>query len=234
MKTAPTVSIVVPTLNEEKYLPDLAASIDAQTAPPLEVIAVDKSTDTTPQLIMSYGYTKVAQGQGVATARDQGFEVAKGDIIVSTDADSVLPPTYIEAVQRVFADPAVAAVFGPVYLSDGPWIARLASRSLFSLFLRFSLLIRRPNLNGMNFACRASAYRKTGGFNRKLITGEDVELGYRLQRQGRIVYDPAVKVYTSARRVKGQGILGFTWYHIKNFLRLASGRPGSTNFKQFR
>lgn len=234
MKATPTVSIVVPTLNEEKYLPNLAASIQAQTVPPLEVIAVDKSTDTTPQLIMSYGYRRVEQGEGVAMARHQGFQAAKGQIVVSTDADSELTPGYIAAIQRAFDDPKVVAVFGPVYLVDGPWLFHLASRTLFSLFLRFSVLIRRPNLNGMNFACRADAYKKIGGFNTKLITGEDVELGRRLQQQGRVVYRADVKVFTSARRVKGQGSWGFLWHHTKNFFRLAAGKPGSTNFKSYR
>lgn len=234
MKATPTVSVVVPTLNEEKYLPKLAASIVAQTVAPLEVIAVDKSTDTTPQLIMSYGYKKVPQGEGVAMARHQGFEAATGQVIVSTDADSQLTPGYIAAVQQAFADPKVVAVFGPVYLFDGPWPFRLMSRTMFSLFLRLSVIIRRPNLNGMNFACRAEAYKKVGGFNTKLITGEDVELGHRLQRVGRVVYRTDVKVHTSARRVKGQGGVRFIWHHTKNFFRLAAGKPGSTHFKSYR
>lgn len=234
MKAVSTISVVVPTLNEEKYLPKLAESISAQTVPPLEVIAVDKSTDTTPQLIMSYGYRSISQGRGVAMARRQGFEAAKGDIIVSTDADSQFAPGYMAEVQKALADPAVAAVFGPVYLFDGPWPFRLMSRTLFSLFLRISVLIRRPNLNGMNFACRAELYNKVGGFNTKLVTGEDVELGRRLQKVGRVVYSPRVKVYTSARRITGQGGVRFIWHHTKNFFRLALGRPGSTNFKPYR
>lgn len=234
MKATSTISVVVPTLNEEKYLPKLAESISAQTVPPLEVIAVDKSTDTTPQLIMSYGYRSVSQGEGVAMARSQGFEAAKGDILVSTDADSQFAPGYMQEVQKALADPAVAVVFGPVYLADGPWPFRLMSRTLFSLFLRLSVIIRRPNLNGMNFACRAEAYNKVGGFNTKLVTGEDVELGRRLQRVGKVVYSPQVKVYTSARRITGQGGARFIWHHTKNFFRLALGRPGSTNFKPYR
>ena len=147
-------SIVVPTYNEEKYIKNLLESVKKQTVAPVEVILVDASSDKTREIATKYGAKVVNQDvRRVSWARMRGFQEATGDIIISSDADTILADNYVEQVTSAFSKPGIVAIFGPVYLHDGPALFKFFSRTLFSIFLRFSVLIRRPNLNGMNFAC---------------------------------------------------------------------------------
>jgi glycosyltransferase involved in cell wall biosynthesis len=228
-------TVVIPTYNEEKYIEPLLVSIDNQSMVADQVILVDGSDDRTRDIARQHGATILNQDvRRVSWARKHGFDAAKGRVIISSDADTILTTDYIKYVDAALSEPDVVAVFGPVYLQDGPWLLRLMSRSLFSLFLWLSVLIGRPNLNGMNFAVRREAYRKSGGFDPEMVTGEDVFLGLRLRKIGRIKYDSRVKVYTSARRIVGMGSRKFVWHHTKNFLRVATGRTSSEDFTAFR
>lgn len=228
-------SVVVPTYNEEKYIKNLLESVKRQTVEPIEVILVDASDDKTREIAAKYGAKVVNQDvRRVSWARMRGFHEAKGDIIISSDADTILADDYVEQVTSAFSKPDKVAIFGPVYLHDGPLIFKFFSRTLFSIFLRFSVLIRRPNLNGMNFACTKDAYTKSGGFDPEMVTAEDVYLGAKLLKIGKIKYVPGVKVYTSARRVTGMGGWKFIWHHSKNFVKMALGRKSSGDFRAFR
>lgn len=230
-------TIVVPTLNEEAYIGQLFASVRAQTLPAAAVIVVDNNnTDATSHLATAFGAVVVVETKpGVAGARKAGFAAAKTGLIISTDADTTLAPTYVERVQQVFAaHPETVAIFGPVHLVGGPWFFRLLSRTAFSLFLRVSILTGKPNLNGFNFACRAEAYRKVGGFNESVVTAEDVDLGQRLMAVGKIRYVPGLLVRTSARRLVGMGGWHFVAHHALNYWHSLRGQKGSSDFKPYR
>ena len=230
-------TIVVPTLNEEACIGQLFASVRAQTLPAAAVIVVDNNnTDSTSQMAVDFGAIVVVEaGKGVSRARKAGFAAATTGIIISTDADTVLIPTYIERVQQYFgAHPETVAVFGPAHLVGGPWFFRLLSWTAFSLFLRASIFTGKPNLNGFNFACRADAYRKVGGFNENVITAEDLDLGLRLMTVGKIAYVPGLLVHTSSRRLVGMGGWHFVAHHALNYWRTLRGQKGSSDFKPYR
>lgn len=228
-------SLVVPTYNEEKYLPALLASVAKQHPAPDQLIVVDGSTDQTPRLARRAGATVLDQTvKRVSWARKRGFEAATGEVIVSTDADSRLAPGYAQALQKAFADPRVAGAIGPVYLYDGPWIFRVLSKLFYSPFLRLSIIFGRPNFSGQNFAARRSAYVQTKGFDPEMVTAEDVYVGMQLRKVGRIVYVPGMRVYTSGRRISGMGGWAFMKHHTINFFRVTSGKTGSSDFKPYR
>jgi len=67
--------------------------------------------------------------------------------------------------------------------------------------------------------CTAEIYRKSGGFDPKLITGEDTDFAVRLRKCGRFrfVGDAVVKV--SMRRVNKWGYWKYIWFHTGNFIR---------------
>jgi glycosyltransferase involved in cell wall biosynthesis len=97
----PLVSIIVPALEEEKYLPNLLASIQHQTYTPIEVIVVDQSPtesyEATQDLCREYGASLVHLSElGPSIARNRGAEVARGDILILSDADNILAQACIE------------------------------------------------------------------------------------------------------------------------------------------
>lgn len=92
----PLVSLIVPTLNEERNLPQLFASIPDMVD---EVVLVDgRSTDRTVELAKELRPDIVVvhqKGKGKGNALRQGFEAASGEIIVMIDADGSTNPAEI-------------------------------------------------------------------------------------------------------------------------------------------
>ena len=127
-------SVVIPAYNEEQYLGHCLAALARQTCPAdrFEVIVVDNgSTDATAEIARRYGGVRVIAEprKGVAHARQAGFATARGAIIASTDADTVVPPFWVERIMEHFrADPALGAVYGPVHWPDGRPMEQLLVR----------------------------------------------------------------------------------------------------------
>ena len=87
------ISIIIPTLNEEKYLPRLLKSICRQSFTDYEIIVSDgDSADRTKEIAESYGCKFIRSGvKGISVQRNVGAKLASGDILVFVDADCILP-----------------------------------------------------------------------------------------------------------------------------------------------
>lgn len=183
------VSVVIPALNEERFIGSCLRALRAQTVP-AEVIVVDNgSTDGTVEISRALAdRVIIVPDVGIAGLRQAGAEAASNDIIVTTDSDTVAPPEWLENLLRHFSDMDVAAAGGPVRaLNQGP-IQDLYASGL-SAAASAGLLI------GSNMAYRRDALLRAGGYA-KVRKGEDWELATRLRRYGRVVFDPEAYVYT--------------------------------------
>ena len=95
------ISIIIPTLNEEKYLPLLLASIKNQAFKEYEIILADAgSKDRTVEIAKQYG-CRIIPGGSPSKGRNEGAKVAKGELLFFIDADAVLPPKFFEKSLRV-------------------------------------------------------------------------------------------------------------------------------------
>ena len=94
----PTVSVIVPAYNVEKYIGECVESLLAQTHPKLEIIVVDDgSTDATASMLGRYekcGSVKVIsqKNQGVSAARNRALAAARGVFVAFIDSDDVVHP----------------------------------------------------------------------------------------------------------------------------------------------
>ncbi len=214
------VSVVIPAYNEEKYIEDCLAAIEEQKDSKVEIIVVDnKSTDCTGEIAERYADKVVREDKkGVAIARQRGFLEATGEIVAYTDADTVVAEDWIENIRESFNGKTIA-VYGPVYLLDGYAIEEAASKYAFTYFLQLNHLIGLPNISGQNFAVKREVIKKVGGFNTKLKSAEDVELGRRIKKIGELEFNSKLRVYTSARRLRA-GHQKFLTHHTLNYLSL--------------
>src|SRR4051794_10354756 len=93
MPMNPTVSVIVPAYNYERYLSLAIESALAQTHSPLEVIVVDDgSTDDTPRVLAAYGdrIRAIRQpNQGAGAARNTGIAASRGDYLAFLDSDDL-------------------------------------------------------------------------------------------------------------------------------------------------
>lgn len=231
----PKISVVVPTMNEEKYIKPCIDSLAAQNYKDFEVVAIDASKDSTPELCQKAGWKVVKQkSKGVSLARAEGFAATSGEIIACTDADTAVDPKWLEAIAKVFADPQVVCAYGPVYFMDGSWLYKKVGAAVFTAFLKWNKFLKKDHVAGMNFAVRKTAYDKIGGFRADLWTAEDVDLGLRIRKEGKVVYDKNICVYTSVRRLQAEGPLKFLGHHIANYFRMYFKGEASTDFKPIR
>jgi len=220
------VSVVVPAFNEERLLPAcLEALLGQHGAGDLEIIVVDNaSSDATATLARRYGVTVVhepCRGYGSALAR--GFACASGDIIASTDADSVVPCDWVARLKREYErDPGLAAVGGAIQFVAPNWKARFLTHLFLPLIDRIDWSNPRgPHLWGANLSVRRAAFRAVGGFDPNFSLQADSEISERLRAAGRVVMLRDLKVRSSSRRwnrafLSSCFLFGsnFIWYHV--------------------
>ncbi|MGH3392423.1 MAG: glycosyltransferase family 2 protein, partial [Actinomadura sp.] len=200
----PRFSVVVPALNESACIAECLRSLaDQDFTGSWEVIVVDNnSTDRTAEIAASLGATVVTEPRrGVCQARQRGTEVARGEIIVSTDADTTFSPTWLSAIDRTFAGrPGRVAVAGPCRFVAGPRWGTGYSWLLFGLVhLLYRLTGRVYYGTATNIAFRKNAW---SGYDTQLTQGGDeLDLLRRLRKHGSVAFDIGNPTFTSARRL---------------------------------
>lgn len=220
----PLVSVVIPAFNEEQYLTKALQSIVNQEFQNFELIVVNNnSTDKTAEIAESFGAKVIFESQrGVGYARQAGFLEAKGEIIATTDADTILPRNWLSRIVSEFEKDGKLAAFGGLYtLYSGPLTARFTiSRFARSAWTLDKIFSRGWGLPGVNFAVKKEAFLKVGGFKSELSLGEDAEISRRLKKVGRVLLDPRFLVQTSGRRYRSGLLLGLMAYIPNGIVRI--------------
>lgn len=226
------ISVVVPAYNEELYIGRcLDALTQQETGYPYEVIVVDNnSTDRTSEIVGSHEDVRLIREtrQGLVPSRQAGQDCACGDVVAHTDADSEAPSDWIERIGRAFdGSPDLVLVSGAMRFPEGPPIARLIQGLLSLLASLWWLLTRRlAAVNGCNFAVRADALARAGGFAVDIPDTGDSRILSILRRQGRVAWLPGRAVKTSARRLIGQGVLkAYLFYFLEQIGALVGCHP---------
>jgi len=217
------ISVVVPAHNEEAMLPATLEALRHQDVKEFELIVVDSaSTDATGEVAKAYGALVIRVNEpGSARARQAGFEAASGQIIASTDADSVPPPDWLGRLVGPFRNSEVVATYGGVRLARGGLVIRVAER-FFNGWQRLNHALKRPIFCGANFAVRKRTFLEVGGFRWGEAfphEGEDIRLAVKLLKMGEIVFMPDLLVATSTRSFGGPGTLRYLIRHVRNYLR---------------
>jgi glycosyltransferase involved in cell wall biosynthesis len=200
----PRFSIVIPAYNEANFIGNCLDSLLRQDfGSTFEIIVVDNnSTDRTAELARSRGVTVVHEPRaGVCSARQRGTELARGEIVVSTDADTVFSPGWLRRIDAAFREePSRVAVAGPCRFVDPPWWARMYTWALFHTVGAVARLTGHIlYVTATNIAFRKSAW---SGYDTDATQGAD-ELGLlrRLRSRGPVAFDLGNPTFTSSRRL---------------------------------
>lgn len=201
------VSVVIPAYNEEKRISSCLQSLQNQTFPlPYEVIVVDNnSTDTTHHVAKRFPVILVKEKKkGNIYALRTGIYHAHAPLILLTDADVIVPPTWIQQYYEFFLQHADAVgATGPFVYIDGSIVAQLYTKILNAIAPR--LLI--TTTIGMNMGFRRTAYELIGGFDPSVNLQGDSYLGTKLLCVGPIGFLPLTKVFASGRRYSSIPVL---------------------------
>ena len=225
------LSFVIPAYNEESYLPDCLTSILAQTGSlgdQVEIIVVNNaSSDRTREVALRYpGVTVVDElRKGLPWARQAGFLASTGELIANVDSDSRLTPKWIAKVLKEFGKaPEMVALSGPVIYYDLKPSQRVSVRLFymlaFMLYVINRYVLRAGSMvQGGNFVLRRAALESIGGFNTNIaFYGEDTDIARRLNRVGEVVFTFQLKMFSSARRLKSEGMLRVGIRYTMNYL----------------
>jgi GT2 family glycosyltransferase len=221
------LSIIIPTLNEEKYLPKLLNSIvDQRFLGNYEVIVVDgNSADSTKSLARNFSdqlpISVHDSVRGVSTQRNAGARLARYETLLFIDADVVLSRGLLNGLCTKAR-------------SDRPFFCQVRHTStdkmnaadFFFLMLVHVLLLvawlgRSPALNGDFVLTNKATFALTDGFTEGAILGEDTEYGLNAFRHGaRYRFYPFLVIAVSPRRVRTMGRLKLLMIWSKAFLHV--------------
>jgi len=214
----PEISIVLPTFHEEKYLPVCLSSIASCDFPKkdLEIIIVDScSSDKTREIAKSFGAkVLLLRKRGIVLARQKGTLAASGKIIISADADCVYPSDWLKRMVSHFSDSKVVGVAGWYkWRTESIPLKITASIIKSLLILGYFLFGRAFNMTAQNFAFRKEAFLKIGGYNLKIpFVGDELDFLFRLEKHGKVVFDPKILTCSSTRFFAGKGSLSTIFF----------------------
>lgn len=235
-----TISVIVCAYNEEHYLAPCLQSLTLQSRPPNEIIVIDNaSSDRTGEVAREVAGVRVVDEprKGLVIARQRGRLEGTGDVLVYVDADCRAPRTWLERIERRFADdPSLIALSGNYRFYDWDWLGRALLRAYdFTLGPATHVLVKYVLRIGVvfyggNFAVRREALERIGGFDTSIeFHGEDTNLGRRLSRVGKVELRYDCFLYTSARRYNAMGKGAVFRLYMRNFVsELVHHRPKDT------
>ena len=209
----PYFSIVIPSLNEEFFLPNLLKNLNSQTFKNFEVIIVDGySTDKTVEVAKKFQnkfpleiiQTKV---KGVSFARNLGAEKSIGGILIFFDADTQIPKNYLKKINQAFEKKHPH--FLTTYIkADSHKPSEIMFASFSNLFMKTGEIFKSPFCYGAMEAIKRGVFFDVGGYDTSIKFGEDSELLQRVYKFNykAIVLDSPCYIF-SLRRLREEGTL---------------------------
>lgn len=198
-------SIIIPTFNEEEYLPILLESIKKQKFDDYEIIIADaNSEDRTREIAKEYGCI-VIEGGMPGAGRNNGAKIAKGEILLFLDSDLKLTDDYLRDVLYEFRMERL----GIAITQMKPLSKKSEDELLHRLANYFMIGVEKIKPHGAGcygIIVKKELHEKGGGFDESLTFGEDSDYIERLGRIERFKVLRNAKIGVSTRRLEEEGI----------------------------
>jgi glycosyltransferase involved in cell wall biosynthesis len=235
LPAAASVTVIVPTLDEERYLPLLLADLARQTVRAREVIVVDAGSRDRTALAAHAADAFFLTGGGLpGLSRNHGATWAETDWLLFLDADVRMPPDAVAValgeMERRRLDSASCG-FVP---DRGGVLMRLQHRFSFEYFWLTSKL-GWPHSIGAFLLVRRSLHEAIGGFDLSVRVAEDQDYVRRLARAGRYGFLRRPVVEIAVRRFDSEGFWkqSFKWLGIE-LHRMTLGEIRGDYFRYFK
>ena len=199
------LSIIIPTYNEEEYLPVLLESIKKQSFDDYEIIVADaNSTDKTREIAESYGCI-VVDGGLPAKGRNNGAKIAKGEYLLFLDSDLMLTDEYLRNVIYEFQMERLG-----IAITQMLPMSNKVEDKLFHDFANYFMIsvekIKPHGAGCYGIIARKELHDACGGFDEELNFGEDTDYIERLAKKERFKVLRNAKIGVSTRRLEEEGI----------------------------
>lgn len=217
------LSIIIPTYNEEEYLPVLLDSIKKQNFSDYEIIIADaNSTDNTREIAKSYG-CMITEGGLPAIGRNCGADVANGELLLFLDSDLILTESYLKEVIDEFEEYDLGLAITQMI----PLSSKLIHKILHEVSNKFLVAVESIKPSGAGccgIISKKELHQEVDGFDESLDYGEDTDY---LERVGklckfRVLRKPRILV--SVRRIEKEGLLTICYKYTKSTIYDFLGR----------
>lgn len=207
----PFFSIVIPTLNEERYLPFILTDLVKQKQKNFEVIIVDGTSEDKTCLIaksfsQSYPVRIVTvEKRNVSYQRNTGAQNAQGNFVIFFDADARISPAFTKKLDQ-FVRRHKGLVFIPAIVPDEMNSQTKVVFNFANFIVELSQGIGRPFSSGGSMVFEKNFFLLIGGFSEKVFMSEDhqiIQEAFKYGVHARFMRD--IKVKMSMRRMRKEG-----------------------------
>ena len=217
-----TFSVVIPAHNEEKYIGKCLTAIKeaAGKAAPLKVqtiVVANRCTDCTADIAREYGAEVIINSDKfISRIRNAGVNSAKGSIVVTIDADSIMTDGSLKEIKEMLESGRFIAG-GTRSKFERMSLGIAVSAAYIAINLAPVMKKSKAFLSGGMFWFYKSDFDTIGGFDETLVSMEDLDFARRLCELGKSrgqKYGTLKKsfIITSSRKFDEFG----DWYLIKN------------------
>jgi len=208
VESPPSISLVIPAYNEERYLGRLLDSVEEARrgyAGEVEVIVVDNgSTDRTREVARRYQVRLASEeNHCIASVRNRGAKMARGNLIAFSDADNLVDARMFGELSRV--------------MSSGQYVGGLVRIKFERMSLGLAVTLAASNslpwvvgVAGGFVFCTREAFQGVGGFDEEYYVREDADflasLRYYAKQLGKgLAFIRSTYVVTSVRKFDKHG-----------------------------
>lgn len=210
----PRFSIIVPTYNEEKFLPYTLESIKRQNTNDYEIIVADANSKDKTRDIAKKNGAIVVQGGSPSKGRNNGAKKARGEILIFLDSDTILiHKNFLENIYHEFKSKKIDFATCNIEPISHKTIDFLLYE-ITNLYY-FSTQWFSPHAAGLAIFCTKKAFNQLNGFDEDLKVGEDIDFVRRAKEKGLKFKLLNEKVATFSRRLDKEG----RWKLIGKYLK---------------
>ncbi len=212
-------SVIIPTLNEERFLPKLLEDLEKQKDKDFEVIIVDSdSEDKTKEVALSFKKLPLrffgTERHNVSHQRNYGAKQANGKYLAFLDADSRINATFTRNAKAVILKKK-GLVFIPRADADTKDPQTKIMFDFINFLIESSHSIGKPFSTGGTMIWEKNFFDLIGGFDEKLFISEDHNIVQRALQWGvRAKFSPFIKYRFSLRRFRKEGQLSVLYKYL--------------------
>ncbi len=222
------ISVIIPTLNEEKLLPSLLLQFSAELRSryDLELIVSDGgSSDDTLSIAEAAGVLVLrhdgSRRQTFAEGRNLGAAAAKGATLVFINGDIRFADIdrFFVSVKQALASNSIAGATCEVQVfPEEERFIDIAFHNVHNAYIRLLNLIGEGMGRGECQILSKQMFHNVGGYNPSMVAGEDFDLFRRVRKHGKIEFLRDVTIYESPRRFRKYGYTHIVWGWTRNAL----------------
>lgn len=222
----PFFSIVIPTLNEEKYIKNLLEDLIAQDEQDFEIIVVDgNSEDNTKKQVLAIKDKRIffitSKKRNVSYQRNRGAKKSKGRYIFFCDADSRLDTSFLAKVKYEIEQNKYLILLPTLHNTESNQIEKMYLQFA-ALAIELSQFTNKPFSSGGTLFIERNIFKHLNGFNEKLFLSEDHDLVQRAYQCGiHAKFLSTIPYSFNLRRYRHEGTLNVLGkYSLATFLNL--------------